>query len=68
MSKKIFRHTRVNPLLIDSEVWVEVQMDKQTEKSDDFLEFKDSLLIKAEFFKYLGFLTTRPVSNQKKKC
>jgi len=46
---------------------VDVQMDKQTEKSDDFLEFKDSLLIKAEFFKYLGFLTTRPVSNQKKK-
>ena len=42
--------------------------DGQTEKSDDFLEFKDSLLIKAEFLKYLGFLTNRPVSKKRKKC
>lgn len=65
VSNKIFKRAQVNPLFIDSEVqvWVEVQMDKQTEKSDNFLEFKDSLLIKAEFLNYLGFLTTRPVSN-----
>ena len=69
MSNKIFKRTRVNPLLIDSEVqvWVEIQMDKQTEKSDNFFEFKDSLLIKGKFLNYLGFLTTRPVSSKKKR-